>query len=221
MTQCTPPPSRPRRCISRQEHCFLVECAAPRASVLSAAREPQQRENRNVSKRRDKTRLFCCAVSAPHRRALFRAVSCEARVLSRVLSAKALGVGEFASVGKTAACYRVWSQEVGPFWPGLHFLGLLDGAGTSPRPLRSIGRLPSCPELLRGHSEASTDHRPVQVCCRPGLGPPGLSGGGGWGVLHKHAAQARSLQADVSIPLLSCSLSSEVASVFISGVQVS
>lgn len=35
-------------------------------------------------------------------------------VLSRVLSVKALGVGEFARVGKIAACCQVWPQEVVP-----------------------------------------------------------------------------------------------------------
>ena len=159
MAQCTPPP-RPRRCISRQEHCFLVECAAPRASVLSAAREPQQRENRNVSKRRDKTRLFCRAVAAPRRRALFRAVSCEARVLRRVLSVKALGIGEFASVGKTAACCRVWPQEVGPFWPGTPFPWLsgrcLNFSKVIPKHRPTV---PSCPRVLPSRPEASRASR--------------------------------------------------------------
>ena len=122
-----------------------MECAAPRASVLSAAREPQQRENRNVSKRRDKTRLFCCAVSAPHRRALFRAVSCEARVLSRVLSAKALGVGEFASVGKQLHVTECGLKRWDPSGQGSISLAFW-----------------TVPELLRGHSEASADYHPVQ-----------------------------------------------------------
>lgn len=41
----------PPRCVSGQAHRILLECAEPRASVLSAARKPQQRKNRNVSKR--------------------------------------------------------------------------------------------------------------------------------------------------------------------------
>lgn len=153
--------------------------------------------------------MFCCAVAAPHRRTLFRAVSCEACVLSRVLSVKALGVGEFASVGKTAACCQVWPQEVGPSWPGTPFPWLfgrcLNFCKVTPKHRPTV---PSCPCMQPSGPEAS----------QASWGGEEVGG----------SAQTRSpgtfragCGGDVSVPSLSCRLSLEVASVFISDVQVS
>lgn len=79
--------------------------------------EPQQRDNRNISKR-DETKTDYSAV-LPH---CHSTILCSELSLvhftSRTLSIKALCVGEFACVGKTAACCRVLPQEARFFWPG-------------------------------------------------------------------------------------------------------
>lgn len=166
VTRCMPPPPRS---LHQQTGAlfFLLECAGPEPlfslQLASLSRErigmfQEMRQNQN---------LFCCAVAAPHRRTLFRAVSCEACVLSRVLSVRLSVLENFASVGKTAACCQVWPQGR-TLWPGTPFPWLFGPV----------------PELLQGHSEKQLDrlYRPVHACSNPGLKPPRPLGarGGGW-----------------------------------------
>ena len=93
MTQCTTLPL-----LLHQQTVALFSggmCRARYLCSLCSSQSLSRETTGHFKERREKNRLFCCAATLPQHNTLFKIVSREAHFKSRILSIKALCVGEF------------------------------------------------------------------------------------------------------------------------------